>query len=348
MKKSTLLNDQEILNKFNSTWPLDRVRKMKLNDYVNINNPDTFCQYIESQTRQLGSNKGITSLKFGIYKRKPNKKKPQNAKSDETYTWQSSLKSNTCDDAFKELKKRLIEVITAAQKNDLESIDNINLYKLFKWKVAFLYSDEAFIPIFKKDALHTIGRKLGMEITNKTSYSSIHRFILSTKPFGISVFDYMRHLYNEYQTPNNKKVSKIKKRRKSSGIKNTEPHERKGYNSLIVNQFHNEIQNKLAEHLKSKYGEEKVSMEENYVDIKVELINEIQYYEVKTNAIAERCIREGLGQLLSYIHYEKSKKNKRMIIFGPNQPTIEDRKFIQFLSETIQTIPFEYISLNDL
>ncbi|MBK8396303.1 MAG: hypothetical protein IPL26_13850 [Leptospiraceae bacterium] len=42
---------------------------MQLQDYVGLKNKDAFCQWVETKTRLLGSIKGLTSIKFGIYER---------------------------------------------------------------------------------------------------------------------------------------------------------------------------------------------------------------------------------------------------------------------------------------
>jgi len=66
---------KELLNNFLNKLNIDKVIEMKLEDYVSIGNKDTFCQWVETKTRILGSIKGLTSIKFGIYERKIQEKR---------------------------------------------------------------------------------------------------------------------------------------------------------------------------------------------------------------------------------------------------------------------------------
>ena len=59
---------REILCDFLDRWSVDEVKRMTLDQYVSIGDKDTFCQWLETRTRILGSIKGVPSFKFGIYK----------------------------------------------------------------------------------------------------------------------------------------------------------------------------------------------------------------------------------------------------------------------------------------
>ena len=89
-------------------------------------------------------------------------------------------------------------------------------------------------------------------------------------------------------------------------------------------------------------------LEENYIDVKLTLKNEVHYYEVKTAGFAEDCIRQGLGQLLSYVHYENDKRKKKLIIFGKNKPNDQEVDFIDFVKSQFDKIDFEYLSLTEI
>lgn len=348
MKKSDLINDRAILNDFLKAWPLERVEKMSIDEYVNVGDTETFCQYIETKTRPLGSINGLNSIKFGIYKRGNISKEPKKAISDNTHSWLPFYGDNKLA-AFEKIKSDLIRVIVAAQRQEFDEIDDIHLYSIFKWKVAFLYSSEGFIPIFNKEALHLIASNLGLKVNNKTKYSEINKFIASTKPSGISVYDYMSKLYSEYRIKQNIEKSPSKRKsRKGTKSRNTTSQHRKGTGEYIAEQFHNELQEKLEKYLTNIYGEENVIFEENYVDVKVNQPTEIHYYEVKTAGFAEDCIKQGIGQLLSYTFYESDNRKKKLIIFGKNKPTKAEYKFIDFVKSQFQGIEFDYLSLKDI
>jgi hypothetical protein len=350
MERKDRMKDIDILNDFLLTWPIEKVQSMKLDEYVNLKNPETFCQYVETKTRLLGSINGQSSMKFGIYKRGNVDFIPKNAISDNQYTWASHF-GETRSSAFKSLKQDLISIINAAQRCDLEAIDDIHLHRIYKWKVAFLYSNESFIPIFKQDALWKIAGELGMSITKNTKYSEIHKYIANTKPVGLSVYDYMRKLYSEYKIEKSDVTSDttIKhKSRKGTTIKNTESQLRSGTGEHFADQLHNKLQNTLYDYLTKKYGESNVILEENHVDVKVLLSDEIRYYEVKIAGYAEECIKQGLGQLFSYAYFEKDKRNHRLIIFGQNKLTVAEVGFVKYIQDHFKEFSFEYLSLEEI
>ena len=349
MNKTNLNNDRAILNDFRRVWTLEKVQLMELDEYVNVKNPETFCQYVETKTRLLGSIKGLNSIKFGIYKRSDKTKRPKNATSDSTHSWLSYYGTKK-NDAFSEIKNDLIKVIEAAQRLEFEKIDFIHLHSIFKWKVAFLYSNEGFIPIFKKEALHLIARNLGMEVSKNTQYSEIHRYIAKTKPAGISVYDYMRKLYTDYRIEQSiePKITTKRKSRKGTKTKNTENQSRKGTEEYIAKQFHNELQEKLEIYLSNKFGDKNVILEENYVDVKVSQPEKIYYYEVKTAGFAEDCIKQGIGQLLSYSFFENDPREKYLIIFGKNKATLAEIDFINYVKNRLKGLNFNYLSLDEI
>ncbi len=117
---------------------------------------------------------------------------------------------------------------------------------------------------------------------------------------------------------------------------------RKGGEDIVVKQEHNKLQNKIYEKLYNSKGEtDTVEMEANYIDIKVENDKQVTLYEVKLGRPI-RCIKEGLGQLLSYIYsFEDDTRKKKIVIAGKYAPDEEEKTFINFIKKTLQ-IDFEY------
>ena len=69
METNIELSREILFEEFHNRWKIEDIKNMKLEDYVSVGDKDTFCQWLETKTRQLGSIKGINSSKFGIYKR---------------------------------------------------------------------------------------------------------------------------------------------------------------------------------------------------------------------------------------------------------------------------------------
>ena len=159
---------KELLDEFLNRWTIDNVNKMTLQEFVGLKNKDTFCQWVETKTKMLGSIKGLTSIKFGIYERNDPSKKPKNYRNDDKYSWLRSYGDNRRE-AFENVKRDIIKIIRHAEQGKFEPIDSILLPDLFKWKVAFLYSNERLIPIYKHDVLIRIAEHYGLSTNRNTS-----------------------------------------------------------------------------------------------------------------------------------------------------------------------------------
>jgi hypothetical protein len=336
-----------LLDEFLERWTLDEVKKMKLPDYVGVRNKDTFCQWVETKTRILGSIKGMTSIKFGIYERKDPKQKPKKYKNDNKYSWLSGYGNNR-EAAFEHTKKDIITTIILAGIGKFDSIDEIKLPDLFKWKVAFLYSNERLIPIFKREVLFRIANHYGFKTTSKTKISEIHNLMIMNKPAQLDVYSFMHQLYNQFGQKKqsiSKKGKTKRTTRKPSFKKNTSAQSRTVARSFIVIQKHNLIQEKLKEDLIKKFGIQNVLIEENFVDIKLIQPKYISFYEVKSSSYACECIKEALGQILLYSHNDTDPRPKKHIIVGQYPPTDNEKEYIIFLKENLK-LDFQYINVS--
>ena len=340
---------KELLDEFLERWTIDNVQKMTLHEYVGLGNKDTFCQWVETKTRMLGSIKGMTSIKFGIYERKDPLKKPKNYNNDDRYSWLQGYGNNR-KSAFQNIKRDIIKIIHISEVGKFGQIDEIQLPDLFKWKVAFLYSNERLIPIYKREVLFKIASHFGLATNRHTKISEIQNVMMLNKPASIHVYEYMRQLYDQFGNKEDKKeivgTPKSKgyrsfTRRAASG-RNTKTQKRTGTRSYIATQIHNKIQNALEAKLIKKYGKENVILEENYVDIKLIQPDHVSFYEVKSSSYASECIKEALGQILLYSLNDRDQRPKKHIVVGQYPATDNDKKFISFLKNNIK-LEFEYI-----
>jgi len=341
---------KELLDEFLHRWPLDEVENLTLQDYVGVGNKDTFCQWVETKTRMLGSIKGLTSIKFGIYERKKTKEKPKNYKNDNNYSWLKDYGDNR-KIAFEKTKQNIIRIIELADLGKFDLIDEIDLPDLFKWKVAFLYSNERLIPIYKRDVLFKIAKHLGLQTTRKTKISEIQNIMISNKPANLSVYEFMRQLYDQFGGKKDKeiivgskKTKEKRTRRKATSNRNIKPQIRTITRSFIVEQKHNKIQEALKEILVNKYGKENVILEENFIDIKLVQPDYISFFEVKAASFASDCIKEALGQILLYSLNDNDKRTKKHVIVGQYPPTEKEFAYINFLKHNLK-LEFDYINI---
>lgn len=336
---------RELFDSFSNRWNIESVKKMTLKDYVGVNNKDTFCQWVETKTRMLGSIKGMTSIKFGIYERKKPNDKPKKYINGIKYSWMRTFGNNE-KEVFENIKKEILKIIEYSEKGLFNEIDKLSLPNLFKWKVAFLYSNERLIPIYKKTILFKIANHLGLEKPKKERISEIQELMIQSKPIDQNSFEYMWYLYKRFSRRKDVVADQVKrKKRKGTLTRNISSHKRTITRSFIVEQRHNKIQKALQIKLENEFGKENVILEENYVDIKLFQPKFINFYEVKSAPFAVQCIKEALGQVLFYIFNDEDKRNKNIIVVGQYPASKTENKYINYIKEKLK-IDFQYINVN--
>lgn len=346
-----IVNEYQILlDEFLDKWTIEDIQRLSLQDYVGLGNKDTFCQWVETKTRMLGSIKGWSSIKFGIYERKVLHKKPKNYKNDDKYSWLKRYNENR-ELAFSEIKQDIINIIKFSEIGKFELIDFINLPDLFKWKVAFLYSNERLVPIFKRAVLFKIAKHYGLQVTKKTRISEIQNLMILNKPVNLDVYQFMRQLYDQFGDSKDKKeiniiISKKGRRttRKASTGRNIKPQIRTPKGSYIAEQKHNKIQLALEATLIEQYGKQNVLLEENSVDVKLLQPEFIAFYEVKSDSYATGCVEKALGQILRYSFNDIDKRQRKHFVVGQYQATENDKKYIDFVKQNLK-LDFDYINI---
>lgn len=114
---------------------------------------------------------------------------------------------------------------------------------------------------------------------------------------------------------------------------------------IEVKSLHNQLQNELYKQLDSQYENDKLIMEENWIDLLQVSGGKTYLYEVKPYESPTKCIREGIGQLLHYCsqHFEDS-RDIIFVIAGPNNLSSIDKDYLRFIKETLN-IETEYLRI---
>lgn len=199
--KLSLENSNEILNSFRERWTLSNLEEITLEEYVSINNKDTFCYWVETKTISLGSIKGFPSNKFGIYKRGLNSKPPVSGdfSYDEEYVWRTKFGKDRYE-VFETVINLVLQTIQFALSGKFQKIDSIKyLNRMFKWKVAFLYSNKKLIPIFSEMALRWCAMELNMPNFKNARISAIQKFFIKVKPVAFDCFEFAKNLYAGFE-----------------------------------------------------------------------------------------------------------------------------------------------------
>lgn len=188
----TIKERRELYKQFQEAFPIESLEKMPLEKYTNLHEvdlDDTFCYWIENKTRSIGSMKGGSSFKFGIYKylERPNVSYMQ---SDDQYAWYRKYNKETAQEAYVIVRNAVVRIAEHASKGEFEEIDAIDeLGDVFKWKIAFLYSDETLIPIYKREWLDSIARELGMDKPEEKGISDIQYYLIDQRN-GKDIYEY--------------------------------------------------------------------------------------------------------------------------------------------------------------
>ncbi|WP_282068232.1 EVE domain-containing protein [Olleya namhaensis] len=187
---------QEFLN----SWPIEKLETMILAEYTNLDREDSFCYWVEQKTKSLGDVRGGSSYKFGIYKMADTSKteKASNRNNNGDYAWHNKY-GNTQVEAFNAIKTIIIKIAKAAQNNNLEAIDAIDLGNAYKWKIAFLFGDYNCLNVFTIDALRVIASNLEIAYNNKTSISKFHNQIIKSKPEDKEFYSWSHELWRQYE-----------------------------------------------------------------------------------------------------------------------------------------------------
>ena len=181
------VNDQrnQLYNDFLNEFPLESLKIMPIDKYTNLNRSrdDYFCYWLENKTKELGSISGGSSYKFGIYRynKKPNN--PSVIESDNEYAWYKWYNAKDRNEAYEITLRSIINIAQAASVGDFERIEeDSTLGEVFKWKIAFLYSNKKLIPIYKKEMLREIAKELEYDGNlDRATMLDLQKFLIEKK-----------------------------------------------------------------------------------------------------------------------------------------------------------------------
>lgn len=173
-------------NRFLERWPLEKLQSMTYEEYSGGGNKDTFCYWLEHKTEALGSIRGGSSAKFGVYVRaSQNPGKQSGCSYSDTDVWYTKY-GNTAAEAFIHVRSLIVKIVNAARDKHWEEIDAIDLGSMVKWKVAFLYQSQDDIRVVNLFSRNKIATHLG-ESDNEPFPVLFAKLLESEK--GVNVFD---------------------------------------------------------------------------------------------------------------------------------------------------------------
>lgn len=150
-------------DKFLSIFSEDKIRNLKINEYVlDRNNPEgSFCYWVEVRLNELGNMHGSYALKFGLYLSKETR--------DFIPTKKFGGDKKNKEKAFDKIKQSLIDLLVAGKNDDIEKIKNNPLSVMFKGKILFLYYPQKFINVLSDRHLNYFLRELEIPFSENSN-----------------------------------------------------------------------------------------------------------------------------------------------------------------------------------
>lgn len=203
------MDRRTLYNQFLEKFPILDLGKLKLEEYTNLKRDNSFCYWLESKTYELGSIWGGSSYKFGIYKYDKKPDNPTVIVSDDEYAWYKKYNASNRDEAFNVVRKAIMRIASCAYKGDFRAIEDENTFgDVFKWKVAFLYSNESLIPIYKRDMLEIVASKYGYADPSKAKTYELQEFLMEQKGEK-DLFDFYEELLGVLEVEKSKTKTKV-------------------------------------------------------------------------------------------------------------------------------------------
>lgn len=227
----------EVLRKeFVKHYSIDKIKKMNIDEFVIGKEPNKgFCYMIETKLEGLGSISGTTAIKFGVYYGYRGKKKNINQKKE--YHYPDRLNVTNAKEAFEKIRKSILEIIDAGEKNDAEAlISNKILSPTFKGKILSVYFPKRFLNIFSEEFLNHYLNKFNLDTTELLKSDPIikRQALLEFKDsdeimrtWSVEIFS--EFLYSKIEPPVAKNIYKDNKKKTVSSKNETEQDDLEDY-----------------------------------------------------------------------------------------------------------------------
>lgn len=187
------------LEEFHAQWTLTAIRNMTLEQYANLNDPHSFCYWLEYGSAELGAIGNNSLNKFGIWiPKEEDKHFAKMFKYDGTYAWYAIL-GNTAEEAFTTIHNRIKEIVRLALAEQFGQIEDVKTHSIVKWKIAFLYSHKQLLPVYSKPALLQIAKGLNGNFNDSSTVFEMQSYILAQKPEAEPVEDFVARIYKLYR-----------------------------------------------------------------------------------------------------------------------------------------------------
>lgn len=190
--------------KFIQLFPKNQLMKMQIDDYVVGKGSESFCYWMETKLKELGSIKGgaPADKKFGLYYSKDLGEYVTISK------WDIDLNISI---AFKNIKNEIIDLLNVGEKSDIESISNNKLSPMFKNKILVTYYPDKYLNIFSPDHVKYFVNKLNIESSFTSNIEEKRQLLIKYKNNNKELKEFNNYIFMRFlYSWNNPKFKEIR------------------------------------------------------------------------------------------------------------------------------------------
>ncbi len=193
--KEDIYRKHELWNQFLNDWPIERLHSMSIHEYTGIGDKTTFTNFLEFGSIELGSIKGGSSFKFGVYKRGNTEDKDEGDRYGYTdeYAWAKKY-GDSPEEAFSKVKQMVIGIAEASRRGDYALIDDIDIGDAVKWKIAFLYQPQDQLGLTCIFSSNFLKAALGLKRAKK--FSELNQQIMAKRE-DRDIFEFSQAMWSK-------------------------------------------------------------------------------------------------------------------------------------------------------
>lgn len=178
----------ELREKFTSDFNITKIEQMEIEEYVvGHGRKDSFCYRLETELKELGDIHGSPSNKFGLYFGKDTQK----------YIFTKKY-GTTEEEAFDEIKKQILKLISDGKNKDINAIRKNKLAPTVRGKILSVYYPNDYLCIFTDEHLDYFMNNLGIKADKSDDIINKQEKLIEWKKSRRETKDWTNHMFSNF------------------------------------------------------------------------------------------------------------------------------------------------------